>query len=481
MIQFTDRLSQLRRRSADKLAAFEKIEPKTKTVNRKCKSRNRKCSLSSTCPKMFGANTKALIKNLGAEGDLIYNKNINTKVPILTLVKEKDWVLWPWIKYTLVDQSLLDLLEEAEFTPEYKEDVLAKNITMSQFISGSGEVGLKTPKGAANLQVTGGVDTVDAVSTFTLNRRTVNIDKLRKSCNGRKLKQEEVDGLRLKKSEKLKFVYQTVFNVAPVTFDKGEGSKGSMTAGCSLFTKLQMMVSRKQKMKFDIDANFTFAYSLMEITTDGGTLGIPRRTTKVDMCKPGCWPISSDSAGDYLQTAVQEIKKKERFLQPLSGLKESTRRDLMNKLRQIKDDENALTQLEDTLDQNSSGSDLPQSDLSSGQRRAVLLLVSAINTLPLGAAPLLIGSDPIALNDLRQLVRDLIDGQVTHPEAPPPSLKEEGELSWAAELLCSTNQTLSQLSMPSKQWVGPDTPPEVLLEVLSLTVIGLDLMMSSRN
>ncbi|XP_029985328.1 uncharacterized protein LOC115415823 [Sphaeramia orbicularis] len=424
---------------------------------------------------MFAAKTQALMKKLGAEGDLIYNKNVKAKVPILTLVKVKERILWPVIKYTLVDQSLLDLLEEAEFTPEYKESILAENVCMSQFISGSGEAGLKAPEGAANLHVSG--DTVDAASTFTLKMKTVDINKLRTSCNGRKLKQKMVDMLRLKESEKLKFVYQTVFNVAPVTFVRGEGTKGSMMAGCSFFTKLQMTVSKKEKMSFTIPADSTFAYSLMEITTDGGTLGIPPRTMKVRMYNTEWWCLSSDSVGDSLETAVQEIQNKERFLQPLSGLKESTRRDLMNKLRQIKDDENALTQLEDTLDQNSSGSDFLQSELSSDQRNAVQFLISAINTLPLGAAPLLIGSDPIALTVLRQLVRGLMVRQVTLPEAPPPSLKEEGELRWAAELLCSTNQTLSQLS---EQWAEPDTPPEVLLEVLSLTVIGLDLMMSSR-
>ncbi|KAK2818529.1 hypothetical protein Q5P01_024090 [Channa striata] len=67
--------------------------------------------------KMFAARTKALVRNLGARGDLIYNKNVNDKVQMLTLVKVRKKKLWPVITYSIINQTLLDLLEEADVSP----------------------------------------------------------------------------------------------------------------------------------------------------------------------------------------------------------------------------------------------------------------------------------------------------------------------------------------------------------------------------
>ena len=65
------------------------------------------------------------------------------------------------------------------------------------------------------------------------------------------------------------------------------------------------------------------------------------------------------------------------------------------------------------------------------------------------------------------------EAQVTLPESLPVSLQEEGELRWAAELLCLTDQTLTELR---DQWDRPEFPPEVLLELVCLVVQGLSLM-----
>lgn len=66
---------------------------------------------------MFAARTKALVKNLGAEGDLIYNENVNETINMLTLVKVRQRTFWPIIKYTIIDLTLPELLEEADVSP----------------------------------------------------------------------------------------------------------------------------------------------------------------------------------------------------------------------------------------------------------------------------------------------------------------------------------------------------------------------------
>ncbi len=59
----------------------------------------------------------------------------------------------------------------------------------------------------------------------------------------RKIKKKIVDMLRLKEMEKLAFVYQTVYNTAPVTFLDVTRKDGSVSAACKIFFTLFMKVS----------------------------------------------------------------------------------------------------------------------------------------------------------------------------------------------------------------------------------------------
>lgn len=446
---------------------------------------------------MFAAITETLVKNLGAQGDLIYNENVNENIEMLTLVKVRSKTFWPVTKYTIIDQTLLDLLEEQkepDYTPEYTEEVLTEDFKNLRGWCGgaSAAAGVGDPELGLNLakvKVSAKMDTVDGASPITLKKKTVDFDKLRKSCTDKKIKKKILDMLRVKETEKLTFVYQTVYNTAPVTFFDIAGKSSSVSAACKIFLTLFVRGNKNEATTFTVPKEHTFAYGLMEITTEDGTLGIPPRTRKVRQYNKGWWSISSDSfaedSRDTRQQVKTEIKMKEALLQPLADLPESTRHDLLETLCELLDDRDALPLL---LDQWSTGQCggprsqavssfmdlLETSNVSTPQKDAVHLLVDAMDTLPDGVPALLTTCSPDTLTVLNQLVSGLKeDGQAELPESPPPPLREEGEVRWAAELLCSTDDTLRELS---EQWDRPEFPPEVLLEVLCLVVRGLSMM-----
>lgn len=74
------------------------------------------------CLQMFAATTTAVVKSLGAQGDLIPNKNANERIETLTLVKVRQGTFWPVVTYSILDQTLLDLLEEADVSPGLSSD-----------------------------------------------------------------------------------------------------------------------------------------------------------------------------------------------------------------------------------------------------------------------------------------------------------------------------------------------------------------------
>ncbi|XP_044189086.1 uncharacterized protein LOC122968148 [Thunnus albacares] len=440
---------------------------------------------------MFAARTRAVVKSLGAQGDLIPNENVNEKIEMLTLVKARQKTFWPIIKYTIIDQTLLDLLEEQDFSPKFTEEVLTedfKNLRDS-YGGGCAAAGVDAPE--VRLQVSAAVDTVDKASSITLKKKTVDIEKLRKSCCDKKIKKNMVDALKLKGTEKLTFVYQMVSNIVPVTISGKARKGGSVLAVGKIIPTLCVTGIKKEETSFTVPKDYTFAYGLMEITTKDETLGIPPRSRKVRHYNKGWWNISLDGDGEdceTLQKVKEEIKMKADLLQPLADLHESSRRDLLKTLSELLDDRDALTLLEETLDQSSKGVfERPQSQVvssfmdlldaaeaSTSQKDAAHLLVSTMDTLPDGIPAILVNCSPETLRVLNQMVSSLKeDAQVKLPESLPVSLQEEGELRWAAELLCLTNQTLEELR---DHWDRPEFSPEVMLELLCLVVQGLSMM-----
>ncbi|XP_047450516.1 uncharacterized protein LOC125013689 isoform X2 [Mugil cephalus] len=447
-------------------------------------------SLSFTgAEKMFGLEAKAVMRSVGAHKDLISNDNLNNKVDLLTLVKVREGNIWKVPKYTMMTMSLPELMEEEKeeeeetFSPDVEEEVLVKDFTTSMETSGSGSAG-GGDAAVGEAKVSANVDTVDGlVMPVSMMKKKADIKKVRSKFSGRKIKKNNVDMLDLKQRDKLTFVHQTVYNTGPVKLIRKSKSDGSISASCQKMINLLVKGSRKEETSFTVPEQATFAYGLTEIMLDDNELKIK--------CEPwthktGLETIFSDSSNTATLRQVKDgVEMKEALLQPLADLPESTRRELLKKLCDVLKNQDDLSELEETLDQSIKGTyERPQnetvssfldvldvSNVSSDVKNAVYVLVSALDALPNEAPPLLTSCSEETLRVLQQMVDALKDeDQAELPESLPPSLQEDGDLRWAAELLCSTDQNLEELS---QNWERPEFPPQMLLEVLCLTVQGL--------
>lgn len=86
--------------------------------------------------KMFAAETRAVIKNVGAHTDLISNNNLSDKMDLLTLVKVSEGKFWSVTKYKPMHCTLPELIErdeeEDEFSPGESSDT-SLHVCMSTF------------------------------------------------------------------------------------------------------------------------------------------------------------------------------------------------------------------------------------------------------------------------------------------------------------------------------------------------------------
>ncbi|XP_062291096.1 uncharacterized protein LOC133995635 [Scomber scombrus] len=424
---------------------------------------------------MFGDISKTVVKHLGAEKDLNYNGNVNQKIEMLTLVRvRRNFFGIP--RYGIINKTLLHLLEEPDFNPDFTEEVLVEDFKIQRDKGGRGSVAAGADATQSSLKVTASMDTVDGASSFTLKKKTVDTNQLER-MEDKKIKMKLLTDLKLKKA-KLACVYQTVYNTTPVTFNVKAGKCGSFWAMLSNIFKMLLSSNTKEETSFTVPKDTTFAYGLIEINTEGGTLGIPPRITEGGN-------ISFDGDGDdsckTLEDLMEEISEKACLLKPLETLPQSSRRNLLKALSELVRDRDALTLLEETLDKEMT--ECPQSqsvssfmallrEASSKQRDAVHLLVTAMDSLPDGAAALLTACSPETLRVLQQLVSCLMEnGQARLPDSLPVSLQEEGALCCVAKVLCLTDQKLKELR---DQWDGQELPPEMLLELVCLVVQGLD-------
>ncbi|KAF7645134.1 hypothetical protein LDENG_00209530 [Lucifuga dentata] len=186
----------------------------------------------------------------------------------------------------------------------------------------------------------------------------------------------------------------------------------------------------------------------------------------------------------------QGLQKTDSDLKPLADLPVSVHHDLLQKLCEIVDEQDALNLLDKTMDEWIEWDcglwyDCPQSqsvssfldllkDSLTPQKKAIHLLVCTMTTLPDSMAALLANCSHDTLRRLNQLVDSLMtDGQAHLSESLPSPLQEGGELSWIAELLCSTNNTLRELN---EMWEETELEPGVLLSLLCVATRGLSMM-----
>ncbi|XP_035995790.1 uncharacterized protein LOC105926063 [Fundulus heteroclitus] len=432
---------------------------------------------------MFACETSAVMKSVGAEEELISNPNLNHKVELLTLVKVSQAKFFQYPKYTAVDCTLPELMEEEDqFAPEVEEELLVKDFQTSVKTSGSGELkaGEKTVGGAA---ASASCDSVDGLEPVSIKKKKADLKAVRKKFSGRKLKKEMLKLLKLKDKHKLAFVHQTVYNDGPVKMTKGSAQSGSLSLSYQSVLNLLFKGSREENTTFTVPEKSTFAFGLQEIMLEDDTMEIPFETWSH---KKNFGVFTHDSLDpDLLQEAREGISMKETLLKPLTKLPLLARQDLLKKLQEVLDEEEALGLLEEALDQSSrdeyecSSSAavssfmnlLHEPKVSTKVMDAVHLLVSAMDALPQAKLRPLTSCGLETLAVLSQLVESLKDGdEVRLPASVPVPLQQDGELRWAADLLCSSEETLTELS---DSW---NRPPEVLLEVLALTVRGVHML-----
>ncbi|KAL4005164.1 hypothetical protein ACER0C_004877 [Sarotherodon galilaeus] len=425
---------------------------------------------------MYQTETSAVLKNVGADAELISNNNLNYKMDLLTLVKVSEGRFWSVPKYKPMECSLTELAEleeEEDLCKDYNEEVLVKDFMTTMETKGSGEIsGGDDIVGKAKIEATG--DTVDGLEQpVSIIKKKANITKLRNKFSGRKIRKENMELLRLKDNDKLTFVYQKVYNSGPVKMIRKSNKGGSISASCQKMLNVLIKGNKKEVTSFTVPENSTFGFGLMELKMDDEELKIT------------CEPFTH-------KTGLLELETKDHLLLPLGDLAESTRRDLLKKLSELAEDGDTLSLLEQTLDQCTKGTTervqseavssfmdlLDVSNISTAVKDAVHLLVSALDTLPDEVPPLLTRCSPDTLRVLNQLVDGLKAGRAKLPESLPVPLQEGGELRWAAEFICLNDQKLKELS---DSWDRPELPPEVLLEVLCLAVQGLSLMQPTTN
>ncbi|KAM4527424.1 uncharacterized protein PAE49_024283 isoform 2-T2 [Odontesthes bonariensis] len=240
--------------------------------------------------------------------------------------------------------TLPELMEE-DFSPDFQEEDLVKDFVTSVETSGS-VVGGQQLVGEA--QISASSDTVDGLALpVSIKKKTAVITNLR----NRAFKQAKVAELGLKENDKLTFVHQTVYNTRPVKVTRKAKRDGSISASCQKTMSLRVKGSRKEETSFTVLEESMFAYGLVEIKFKDKKLDISFEPWTHKQSRLSC--DSSDS--EVLPQVREEIQMKEGLLRPLVELPESSRRDLLNKLREVVEDGEALTLLEETLHQPNTG------------------------------------------------------------------------------------------------------------------------------
>ncbi|XP_008400843.2 uncharacterized protein LOC103460448 isoform X2 [Poecilia reticulata] len=413
---------------------------------------------------MFKAAATAFVKSLNADKHLVPNEDQTTDVELLTLVRIKKGSFWTHPSYKVLPYTLPKLVGEKQFSPDDEEKEMAVDFKTYRTIGGDVQV-----KAGDVVDAGMSVDTVDAMSSTTIKKRKVNLDCVRETFRGRVIKKNDLKQLKLNKNNKLAFVYARAYNTQPVTLTNLGSCKGKASALYQSLVNVGVGVRMETGTNYKVPENSTFAYSLVEIELEDGMIEIPFDTWSH---KRGWESDAIDS--DILEKAREGIETKENILNLIDRLPESIRGDVLKQLREVLEEEDALSELEDILDD---GSGPPVSKAVSsfldilGQSKAkdgLRVLVAALDALPLPLQRPLTSGSPETITVLHQLVDSLKDSdEPSLPGSVPAALQPDGDLRWAADLLCSSDEVLKSLTDLFA------VPPEVLLEVLALAVMGI--------
>ncbi|XP_032425124.1 uncharacterized protein LOC116723976 [Xiphophorus hellerii] len=416
---------------------------------------------------MFKAAAQEFVKRLTTGKHFIPNEDPATEVDLLTLVRIKKGIFWNYPKYKVLRSTLPKLGGVKTFSPGDKEDEMAVDFRMFRTISGNVQV-------KAGDVVDAGIsaDVVDAMTSVTIKKKTVDLDCVRETFRGKPINKEDLKHLKLNKHHTLGFVYERAYNTQPVTLTN-VGSYGGKVSGLyQSLVNVGVGVKAESVATYKVPENKTFAYSLVEITVTKGKIEIPIETWSH---KQG-W-LSDAIDNDILEKAREGIETKENILNLIDRLPESTRGDVLKKLREVLEEEDALSELEDMLNESSgppasktvsSFMDILDQSKAPKARDGLCVLVASLDVLPLPLQRSLTSGSPESITVLNQLVESLKDND--EPKltgSVPAGLQPDGDVRWAADLLCSSDEVLKTLTDLF------DLPPEVLLEVLALAVMGI--------
>uniref|UniRef100_A0A096LRD5 Gasdermin pore forming domain-containing protein n=1 Tax=Poecilia formosa TaxID=48698 RepID=A0A096LRD5_POEFO len=432
---------------------------------------------------MFAKKTKDLLKSLGAQNDLIYNTNLNFQVEMFSLVKVQKKFVHKETTYSFTECTIFDLytpeLAPTDFAAQdFKEpraEILVKDFHVSSCFGGGVEVG----GGSTDVQVdVTGEDHVGPRIPPGLQPATQTLTFLL-SC--RMLEQKVLDILQLKEGEKLAFVKQRVFNTGPVDVSRETSRSGSIGTKFLGFLSVGVKGEKADKYKFTVPENKTFAFALKELIIEDGVLRFSSESSVRVLDIFSIYLIDLCNEISLTNSVISGLQSKQNVLTPLVG-----RRYLLRDLRQILEDRDALSLLEDALDQIRYGEyQRPQSeavvwfmallDVSSASKdliEAVHLLVSALEALPDNTAAVLAKGGLETLNCIISMMGQLVLGQGRQLQPQLRPLQEDEELHWVTKFLCSANN----LSDLVANWDYPDSSPEGVLELLYVSVQGLGLM-----
>ncbi|MEQ2210423.1 hypothetical protein XENOCAPTIV_013214, partial [Xenoophorus captivus] len=221
----------------------------------------------------------------------------------------------------------------------FEEQVLVKDFKTWVETSSSGKVD-GGHKAFGEAKISADCDSVDGLAEpVSIKKKMVSLPAVRKKFSGRycccigvnicwcgpvlivfcfvrEIKGDTLKLLKLKERDKLAIVYETVYNSGPVTIIKKSKKDGCISASFHKMANLMFKGNSKEDTTFTVPENSTFAFSLVEVLLEDGTMG---------------------------------IEMKEVLLKPLEELSESIRCDLLKGLQDVLEEGNVLSLLEETV------------------------------------------------------------------------------------------------------------------------------------